>query len=73
MMLEQINAMVDNELEDFEKENQRRKGLKSLVDFSGSDKNYDGKQLDFEIKPKFKQKLNVSVYVKEDKNKRSLF
>jgi hypothetical protein len=33
MILERLLQMVDDELEDFQNEKEKRKGLKSLVDF----------------------------------------
>lgn len=73
MILERLLQMVDEELEDFQNEREKRKGLKSLVDFTSTSTQYDGNALGFEIKPKFKQKVKSSVYIKEDKNKRPLF
>jgi hypothetical protein len=72
-MIDQILRMVDQELEDFENDKNRRTGLKSLVEFTSTNIEYNGDKSDFEIKPKFKQKLKVSVYIKETKDKRSLF
>jgi hypothetical protein len=72
-MIDQILRMVDQELEDFENDKNRRTGLKSLVEFTSTNIEYNGDESNFEIKPKFKQKLKVSVYIKETKDKRSLF
>lgn len=72
-MIDRILKMVDQELEDFENDKNRRRGLKSLVEFTSTNIEYNGEETKFEIKPKFKQKLKVSVYIKEDKDKRSLF
>ena len=72
-MIDQILRMVDQELEDFENDKNRTRGLKTLVEFTSTNIEYSGEQSTFEVKPKFKQKLKVSVYIKEDKDKRSLF
>ena len=71
-MIDQILRMVDQELEDFENDKNRRTGLKSLVEFTSTNIEYNGDESNFEIKPKFKQKLKVSVYIKETKDKNSL-
>lgn len=70
-MIDCILRMVDQELEDFENDKNRISGLKTLVEFTSTDIEYNGEQSTIEIKPKFKQKLKASVYIKEDK--RSLF
>ena len=72
-MIDCILRMVDQELEDFENDKNRTRGLKTLVEFTSTNIEYNGEQSTFEVKPKFKQKLKVSVYIKEDKDKRSLF
>jgi hypothetical protein len=72
-MIDYILKMVDQELEDFENDKNRRRGLKSLVEFTSANIEYNGEESKFEVKPKFKQKLKASVYIKEDKGKRSLF
>lgn len=70
-MIDCILRMVDQELEDFENDKNRISGLKTLVEFTSTGIEYNGEQSTIEIKPKFKQKLKASVYIKEDK--RSLF
>lgn len=70
-MIDCILRMVDQELEDFENDKNRISGLKTLVEFTSTDIEYNGEQSTIEIKPKFRQKLKASVYIKEDK--RSLF
>ena len=54
-MIDQILRMVDQELEDFENDKNRRTGLKSLVEFTSTNIEYNGDESNFEIKPKFKQ------------------
>lgn len=65
--------MIDSEFEDFEKRQDQFKGLKTLIDFKASDIQYDGTKISTEIKPKFKQKVKTSIYIKPDKNNNSLF
>ncbi len=65
--------MIDNEFEDFEKQRDQFKGLKTLVDFDTSKYEYEGTKISTEIKPKFKQKVKTSIYIKPDKNSNSLF
>ncbi len=65
--------MVDKELEDFENERDKHKGLKSLVNFNTNLTEYSGSNASIEIKPVFKKKLTVSIYRKEDKSKGQLF
>lgn len=66
--------MIEQELEDFENERNKHKGLKSLVDFNSSLQEYNGVNLNgIEIKPVFKKKLKVSIYRKENKSDNSLF
>jgi len=72
MILEKALEMFNNEIDDFEKEQEKIRGLKMLVDFDSA-VDYDSKEMDFEIKPKFKKKLEAAIYIKADKNTKSLF
>ena len=65
--------MVENELEEFDKESQKHKGLKSLIDFDSSVSDYKGTKFEIKIEPKFKKKLKASIYVKTDNSKGQLF
>lgn len=65
--------MFEKELEDFENEKDKHKGLKSLVDFDSTLTEYTGLESSIEIKPVFKKKLFVSIYRKENKSKGQLF
>lgn len=73
MMLERALKMFNDELEKFEQEKDKVNNLKFPVDFTTVTPEYEGKEMTFEIKPKFKKKLEAAVYVKEDKSKNSLF
>lgn len=73
MILEKALEMFNNEIDDFEKEQNKVRGLKLLVDFDSKDIEYDSKSMDLEIKPKFKKKLEAAIYIKADKNTKSLF
>jgi hypothetical protein len=65
--------MIDQEFEDFNKENDKPKGLKTIIDFSTTDINYEGTSISTNIKPKFKQKIKSSVYIKKDNKNNNLF
>lgn len=65
--------MVENELEEFDKESQKHKGLKSIIDFESNATEYDGIKFEIKTEPKFKKKLKASVYIKTDTSKGQLF
>jgi len=69
-----IIDMIDEEFEEFEQDRNRRKNLKQLISFESSIVNYNEKQIVMP-EPKFKKKINTTVYVKNFKNnnKNSLF
>jgi len=71
MKIEQLNAMLDQDFDDFEKESKRYKSLKAFVDFESSSFEYTEKEMKM-TKPKLKKKLRASVYVKNNNNN-SLF
>jgi hypothetical protein len=52
-MIDCILRMVDQELEDFENDKNRTRGLKTLVEFTSTNIEYNGEQSTFEVKPKF--------------------
>ena len=65
--------MVEEEFEDFNKESQRHKGLKSIIDFDTNIEEYEGATFEIKTEPKFKKKLKASVYIKTDNSKNQLF
>ena len=65
--------MIDQEFEDFNKENDKPRGLKTIIDFNATDIKYEGTSISTNIKPKFKQKIKSSVYIKKDNNNNNLF
>lgn len=66
-------AMVEQEFEDFDKESQKHKGLKTLIDFDTNIEGYEGATFEIKAEPKFKKKLKASVYIKTDNSKGQLF
>lgn len=64
-----INAMIDQEFEDFENDRKSRKNIKLLLSFNrNSILNYDEKNI-IMPEPKFKKKPSTSIYIKHTKNK----
>ena len=59
---------MDKELEQFNKDRNRFKNLKKLVDFKLETEEFDGKQIKIN-KPKYKKKLIRSNYVRPNKDK----
>lgn len=67
-----LNQMIDDEFDEFEKDRGRHKNLKTFVSFGASEYSYDEKAISMN-EPKFKKKLNTSVYIKNNNNKNQLF
>ena len=59
---------MDKELEQFNKDRNRFKNLKKLVDFKLETEEFDGKQIKIK-KPKYKKKLTRSNYIIPNKDK----
>lgn len=70
--LEDINSMVEDNLDDFQRDSDRFKGLKLLIDFNPLDLRVESPEIKFP-KPKFKKKEVASKFIKPNPNKKSLF
>ena len=70
----QVLDMIEQDFEDFEKDRESRKGLKTMMDFNSTPIEYEGTSMQTKVTPKFKAKIKSSVYIKQDpNNKNSLF
>ena len=70
----QVLDMIEQDFEDFEKDRESRKGLKTMMDFDSTRIDYEGTKMQTKVTPKFKAKIKSSVYIKQDSNnKNSLF
>ena len=67
-----FELMIDETLDEFENDSKRERNLKTFVNFDRSVYGYNEKSMDMG-QPKFKKKLNTSVYIKNNNNKNSLF
>lgn len=65
--------MIDEGFDDFEQERKRRKNIKLLIDFEATDITHIEKRMMMSDPPKLKQKFNSTIFIKNDKNKNSLF
>jgi hypothetical protein len=65
--------MIDKELEDFNEDRKKSKGLKTIIDFDTNVSEYEGSTFAIKVEPKFKKKMKASVYIKDDKSKGKLF
>jgi hypothetical protein len=66
-----VLEMIDLSFEDFENDKRNEKNLRMLLNFKSSSIEYSEKNFKIE-QPKFKKKLNTSVYIK-NKNNNQLF
>lgn len=66
-----VLEMIDLSLEDFENDKRNEKNLRMLLNFKSSSIEYNEKNFKIE-QPKFKKKLNTSIYIK-NKNNNQLF
>lgn len=66
-----VLEMIDLSLEDFENDKRNEKNLRMLLNFKSSSIEYSEKNFKI-VQPKFKKKLNTSVYIK-NKNNNQLF
>ena len=70
----QVLDMIEQDFEDFEKDRESRKGLKTMMDLDSTRIEYEGTKMQTKVAPKFKAKIKSSVYIKQDpNNKNSLF
>ena len=60
--------MIDQGLDDFENDRNNDKNIKMLLSFKGTSVEYNEQKFNIE-EPKFKKKLNTSVYIKGKNNK----
>mgnify|MGYP000415490228 FL=1 len=68
---ESLNKMIEDGFDEFEKDKDRDKNLKAFVKFGASMYDYNEKNIIMN-QPKFKKKLNTTVYIKTN-NKNQLF
>ena len=67
-MKNSILEMIDQSLYDFENDRNNEKNIKMLLSFKGTSVEYNEQKFNIE-EPKFKKKLNTSVYIKGKNNK----
>ena len=67
-MKNSILEMIDQGLDDFENDRNNDKNIKMLLSFKGTSVEYNEQKFNIE-QPKFKKKLNTSVYIKGKNNK----
>jgi|SaaInl6LU_22_DNA_1037377.scaffolds.fasta_scaffold16548_3 hypothetical protein len=67
-MKNSILEMIDQSLYDFENDRNNEKNIKMLLSFKGTSVEYNEQKFNIE-EPKFKKKLNTSVYIKGNNNK----
>ena len=70
--LEDINSMVEDNLDDFQKDSDRFKGMKLLIDFTPLDLSVNSPEIKLP-QPKFKKRQITSKFIKPNPNKKSLF
>ena len=63
---------MDKELENFDRDRNRFKNLKKMMDFKLEAEQFDGKSIKMD-KPKYKKKLKRSKYIRQSNNDKSLF
>jgi len=67
-MKNSILEMIDQSLYDFENDRNNEKNIKMLLSFKGTSVEYNEQKFNIE-EPKFKKKLNTSIYIKGNNNK----
>ena len=73
MTNKEINEMIDHEFDEFEHDRSRRKNIKAFLKLKSSVYDFTETKLTM-TDPKFKKKLNTSVYIKhKNKNNNQLF
>jgi len=70
--IEDISNMVEDNLDDFQRDSDRFKGMKLLIDFQPLDLTVNSPDIEFP-KPKFKKRQIISKFIKPDPSKKSLF
>jgi len=67
-----INNMVEDSFDEFQKDSDRFKGMKLMIDFQSLDLSVNAPEIAFP-KPKFKKRHITSTFIKPNPNKKSLF
>tara|TARA_Y100000389_G_C17325294_1_gene445233 strand:+ start:306 stop:527 length:222 start_codon:yes stop_codon:yes gene_type:complete len=70
--IETINDMVEDNFDEFQKDSDRFKGMKLLIDFKPLDLSVNSPEMEMP-KPKFKKRQITSKFIKPNPNKKSLF
>jgi len=70
--LADINSMVEDNFDEFQKDSDRFKGMKLLIDFKPLDLSVNSPDMELP-KPKFKKRHIISKFIKPNPNKKSLF
>tara|TARA_B110000259_G_scaffold54989_1_gene64768 strand:- start:1582 stop:1803 length:222 start_codon:yes stop_codon:yes gene_type:complete len=70
--IEDISNMVEDNFDEFQKDSDRFKGMKLLIDFKPLDLSVNSPDMEFQ-KPKFKKRHITSTFIKPNPNKKSLF
>jgi|TARA_B100000497_G_C7438238_1_gene272942 hypothetical protein len=70
--IETINNMVEDNFDEFQKDSDRFKGMKLLIDFKPLDLSVNSPEMEMP-KPKFKKRQITSKFIKPNPNKKSLF
>ena len=70
--IETINNMVEDNFDEFQKDSDRFKGMKLLIDFKPLDLSVNSPEMEMP-KPKFKKRQITSKFIKPNPNKISLF
>ena len=67
-----INNMVEDSFDEFQKDSDRFKGMKLMIDFQSLDLSVNAPDMTLP-KPKFKKRHITSTFIKPNPNKKSLF
>jgi hypothetical protein len=67
-----INNMVEDSFDEFQKDSDRFKGMKLMIDFQSLDLSVNAPDMKLP-KPKFKKRQITSTFIKPNPNKKSLF
>ena len=70
--IEDINSMVEDNFDEFQKDSDRFKGMKLLIDFKPLDLSVSSPDIKMP-EPKFKKRQITSKFIKPNPNKKSLF
>jgi len=70
--IEDITYMVEDNFDEFQKDSDRFKGMKLLIDFKPLDLSVSSPEIKMP-EPKFKKREKTSTYIKPSSNKKSLF